>query len=1016
MSDADEVSGGRIAGLPLPTLVSAAALAVSLAAGAVITRRPGPSPVELAPRIEAPPPAPPEPGPPDPLDGPRALARSGLTAAALATLGVDGETSFLRAERVVLLRGESPTGEAVRLALAAAAGLDRPAAVRALELLGAPACSASPAAQEARAGAALLLHEVALAREAAAAALAAAPGDPLALRAVARAAAAALGPKNLAANLARLDGQPEAALEGRLGAAWEEVARALSQARALEPEGPAAEEARVWAAWAWSQALVRRSRAGLAADTDRLAARAELSPLLTRVALARVRAARTQLVQARSEEEREAAAEELAAAGAALGPRPEPALAAALLAAGLGDEEARAWAEAWLGLAGDLPARALLALASAARTEDPRERERLLGRARRLAPDLPQVALGGLLLAPSREGEPGGHDPRALLALARSLVTAPELYPLARAQLEGSPLAPEALAAVLAGLAGEEPEALLARALARLHAEVPEPAQEAREAAREARSAAVVAPGSALAHLLHGLARRAAGDPPQAVGRALDCAAAAAPALAEPARLRLLLAEEPLEAEQVEPLLLRGWATRLRLLLGKGRQGPVSLPAQIERALDPALDLSQSPGRQALVDALEREGACPLLRLALRLASRPASSASREELLARTEAWLAEGQERLPWLGPERGAAEALALRHLTGRSGDAHEDPARLRLRARAASAALRALSAAGPAGGEPGPRLEQLRAAGVLPARPPAEAEPGCLPDLREVAWTWFQELRRPDLLGPAWPSCARPARRRWGARPSPPPSWPSPGAGLARCSRPSRWRRGRAGPTAGSWPRANARSCTWRWCGGRPSTASATRARPSATWPASCPSWSWTSRGPPGPRTWTCWAGSCRRGWSAGGAARPRRPGCRPCRPTCSCGAPGRSRTALPPASACSTPPRRRSLSSTPPSSWAKSRPSGPAGAGRAWPVRWATARPSPAAWRRRVRRCAPLARSPTRAGGSSCATRSAPTWSASPATPSCSRGSGPPNDEGHRSSDRWPPVDSVYVPCA
>ena len=694
----------------------------------------------------------------------RARARAGGPALqeAAALLGAPDEPSFLRAEQAALLaRPDAPGAAGLRLLLAAEAGAAPRATPRVLELLG-QGPSDSPALAEARARAALLAHDAQSAAQAAQEALSGAPGDPLALRIAARAEAAALEPEEVRLLGALVhSGGRDAAAAAALAARWESIAGQLTRARELERDQRPADEARLWAAHAWTRAhgwrLLEGAGAGARLHADWDAARAELEPLLTLVPAARLSAARRALGGALArggEAELEAAEEALARAawgggsGLAEGcPRGEAALGAVRLAAALGGPDGRLWAEAWLGLAGDLPARALLALAQAAASRDLLQRQRHLQRAGRLAPQLPLVVWGKLHLGPRGELGALGSDASALLARAKVLAAAPELGPLVRAPLEAAPLGPLELASVLEGLPGSDRDTRLARALARLHARVEDRSAEGRAAAADAAAAAALDPACAAAHLLEGEGLALCGGDPLP---ALERACAAAPGGPEGWRVRLQLQPSPPVTEELEPLLLQGWVVRLGRLLERGGR-EVPLPERLSALLDaPGLDLDQFRSRLSFLGGLEREQLCPLVCLDLRLSGWGRGSwRSRASFVPgagrapRLEEWLPRGLAQLSGSGPERWAAEAEGC----AREQERRLTPAgrRAELRGQASSPAVRALLAASPAGGDPWPARDQLRAAGVLP---PTSESGLLLPDAPELGWTWYQALRRPDL----------------------------------------------------------------------------------------------------------------------------------------------------------------------------------------------------------------------------------------------------------------------------
>ena len=689
------------------------------------------------------------------LEAARALAAQGELDLALAELPAHPrESSFVRAERAALLRqAEGPAAHGLLLLGAAEAGRDRAAARAALELLQEPSCRASPAAQEGRARAALLLGSAEEAAVAADAALAAAPGDMEAQRAAARARAAALDARAQELSRLRLTGRPDTDGEAALATSWEEVAGALTQLRVKEPEGRAQDEARLWAGLAWTHVVVYSALVGFGGQGQRApsvasaqkAGMAELAPLLRDVDVARIVAARRALVGVDSPEALEAREAELAAAAESVD---RTALLAARLASRMGTAAARGWAEVWLAVAGDLPARALLAVTAAqASTEDPPRRMARMERALRLAPGLPLVGLERWRLALARGGLEAVLSPAGLREAAAFLAEAPQLLAITLLPLELNPLSPEQREVCLAALDGADRDTHLARALVGLYSRDPGP-EALRQVAHDAAEAVALDPGCAVGHLLLAQALQRSGGEPQAVRRALACAEAAAPAWAEPHRARLAsIAPDAWRSEDLEPLLLRGYLGRLPALLARGQPAsePPRIPAQVAALLgDARLDFSRSADRQALLQRLAATDHFPVLRLAVSLgAARARGAWTRSQGETLSAALL----ERLDPRSPHRWGAEAQGLL-LQAEIGLFREQSAAGRDAVQAA--VVRGYFAATTAGGRPWPLPGQLTAAAVPPRALddlPYAAPP--LPDAPDVSWTWFTGVCREDMF---------------------------------------------------------------------------------------------------------------------------------------------------------------------------------------------------------------------------------------------------------------------------
>ena len=698
----------------------------------------------------------------------RAQAAQGQLQQALATLGAPAdEASFVRAEAQAVIRLGGPLADALALLACAEAGNDPAAATRAEALLeSVPEAQGSPAAQEARARAALLRGDPDSATLAVARAAELAVDDPQARRTQARAQGL------LAVRQAFAPGKLGPEREAALASAWEAVAGALREARQVERSGSAQEvEARLWAAQACAEALARHARARDEAGQRRAlaAARAELAPLLARVPGQALRAARQELVQAGAGGSSTALLEaerKLAAAAAQLDPGERPALlGAVLLAASLGDAEARGWAEVWLGLVGDLPARAVLALGRAARVNDAAERQRLVAHALRLAPELPLCRWEWLALHLDAEtGLPAyGRTGATLQALAGLLADAPHLWAALVHPLESAPLTPAQLEVALGQLTGDDRPTRLARALARLCAEPPQPG----EAAADAAAVCAEEPACAAAQLLLAQACLVAGKGEAAL-EAAERARVAAPRASEPVlwSLRARAGGERLALRDVEPLLVRGYFARLEAFLsrpGRALRLPDDL-GQLTRLSSggDALDPDSTWHRRLLLSRLDQRGErLPALRAALRASCGRAYSpgaGGRDwtgEERPRMESHLRETVGDLTPLSVERGGVEALAwIRYAEQLDDDEEQAPAR----GRALQPALLALAAVGPwRTGRVLPPAALLDGRHLpRPRRPDGQRRPASdreamalLPDAQELARTWFDEVARPDHL---------------------------------------------------------------------------------------------------------------------------------------------------------------------------------------------------------------------------------------------------------------------------
>ncbi len=298
--------------------------------------------------------------------------------------------------------------------------------------------SAALGCVEARA--ALALHDPARAEAAATRAAAAAPRDPWPALLLARAADAALEPGRVALSQARA---PEA--EGSEGAAVEvaapsraladalgEVVQRAQRARELAPSAdPHAASARLLEAAARLEAARARAAAG-EGSPDPAPVRALLAPLLAGLDLDGLRAARAALAAALEGDHagRIAAAEDELGRQARPLRRPEAVAALRLLASARGPD-APAYAEALLAVAGDLPARALLARRTALHQQG--DASLLVDRAWRLDPALPWVRFDRARVALM------GLQGDALLDLAAAARGAPELGALALTLLERDP-------------------------------------------------------------------------------------------------------------------------------------------------------------------------------------------------------------------------------------------------------------------------------------------------------------------------------------------------------------------------------------------------------------------------------------------------------------------------------------------------------------------------------------------------------------------------------------------------
>ena len=391
--------------------------------------------------------------------GDRARARSACEA-----LGLEEEAarSLVLAELALARRGgDGAAGlllaRAAELADRALLGGDVEAAKVAAELAGQAVAlrPRSPAALLTRARALRAARLPALAREPLELARQALPDDPLVRLELARVALGELEEERLSADLLRAaeraDEEDEAATaerrrrEGALAARLEAVGQAFVAARQAAPAGDELEEqARLEGAAAQLERAWRLGRAGAdeARQEARRAAREELLPLLAQVPRQALSDARWGLIQALTEAPEQDGGERLdraervrgaerGLAAAARGVSPRARAATALAAAtAADDDDARAWAALWLTLAGDLPARAVLALRRGeAASGAPARRQAELAHALELLPELPRALLAqeGLRLDPQGESPKPGLAAGSALALARAALDPDEL-------------------------------------------------------------------------------------------------------------------------------------------------------------------------------------------------------------------------------------------------------------------------------------------------------------------------------------------------------------------------------------------------------------------------------------------------------------------------------------------------------------------------------------------------------------------------------------------------------------
>jgi len=557
----------------------------------------------------------------------RAAAAEGDPEGALALAehagGPAGAASFTAAELVLAASGRDGApglllARGAELAALAAAGISPGAAARAEWLLESAARlrPGSPALAVARARAAGLRPRrraaaVGFAEEA----VTRAPGDPLPL--------VVLGDARYALAGDVLTGEPRAAVDGGDPPALTEALAAYRAAAAAGPVGaPLADRGRVGAAAVLVDLGRRRILAGQAAlerpPSELAAARVEVEPLVAGVPVEDVAAARDRLgraLEGLGAHPPRATPADVAAAEAALAraasPRPSLAqLQALLLSTSLGDGGARRRAQAFVGLAGDLPARAVLRAREAERAAAFVDEARLLASARDLGPDLPHVLLAAAGTGLDGDAPPGlGTSGAALLDLARAVERAPEevefaLALLARAEVDAGDV-PDALLAGLDRAAAdrEAPPARrhLARALLLAGLAAKPELGGARRALGERAHAAATArlrlePADAAGHLVRAHALLAWSG--NSAGRAdprvradlrhdLACAGAALPWASAVALARLRLEEERERVRDlVDALLAAGFLSNHRALYPEGAPNRGEVRAIFEERRD----------------------------------------------------------------------------------------------------------------------------------------------------------------------------------------------------------------------------------------------------------------------------------------------------------------------------------------------------------------------------------------------------------------------------------------------
>ena len=709
-----------------------------------------------------------------------------------------GQLSFVAFEREACERGEDGAvgllaGRAMRLASQAEQSGWRVGAQEAQRLLE-PALRlrpASPALQLAQARVALLLRQHEQAREAVERAGLLSPRDPEVLLVRARVLRAALERSALELDQAELRGEAPAEAATRLAEGLLEVLGAFRAARdAAQPEGaeppspnaaaeppspsaaahPLARAARVGAAWTLLERMRRLTQAGQPGVPATLAElKGELEPLLAgpqgglAAPLLTARAKLADAVRGGEPLAVETAEQALRAAADPL----DHAARQALLIAGLAGDGA--CGQAWLAVAGDLPARALLALRQAEAASDPAHQETWLARGQALAPELPQLTVAG-------EVQRGlGKDAGSFLRLARALPRSSHLLSLFMGLLYFAERPPQE--ELLAGLdaAREEPGWVppLARALALRTFPIyrfPEgepSASRLKELALDhdrLSSRGVVeatlalqqgAPG-ALPHLLRAMCQSSLGlgsprgsrcDPrvlPD-VRHDIACARAAAPHDPSVALYWLHWSQDRLP-ETVDELLAMGFLANRDALLRHYQRDKVD---EVMRELNDLVPRDNTgPEVRRGVERLQK-GERPLL-LVLGLAT---LAADRLETGSDEEELPPPGRAALGAYPQETWAAQARTALALA-RSG-------RPELLDQAGDCALRALDEASPAGDALLPAPEALLAAGALPRLPSdyphrAELVPNTIPMLPSLGDATLR-LRRPeealDTLTRAW-----------------------------------------------------------------------------------------------------------------------------------------------------------------------------------------------------------------------------------------------------------------------
>ncbi|MCO5171791.1 MAG: hypothetical protein M9894_36275 [Planctomycetes bacterium] len=577
-----------------------------------------------------------------------------------------------------------------------------------------------------------------------------APGCAAARLEAARVLALGVEEAALFLDLARHAGAPAPERERALADRLDEVARAHRRARATGATDPDTDDAaRLGAARALVEAAWRRTvddedderhEAALAALARALDD--ELRPLVARVDVTDVARARAALAAAAASAEPGALEgavleAERGLAAAAWGEPPRPldlaALEALLLRAAApgGDDHAAAY----LALAGDLPARALLwARRAAATGADPAGGERWLSHAVTLHPELPAVVLQREL-APGREVTAAG-----LLRLARAVAGAPER---ARAALDGLVALPPAdEATTLARLAAADAPAAerhLAAALLLRGTRVFPPGADdpaharvvAERAAwhdRASRQAYVAttralrgAPAGAAARVVRALATsslaRGAGlgapcDPRVLPDALFDArlARGAAPWAAAPLLVELDLGPPGVSGAAADELVLHGFAGSVVARLQRVHPGR-ALPAGLQRLA-------------GVLPALATAGPEQLLELAGRLdaqgAPRAALAARLQRVVARPDLRDDGGEERFERLlaAATRGRPDLAAAAAATSWAARARHDEEDERARRRAVEEAARAahLTRVGGVGTALHPR--QVLASGARPA----------------------------------------------------------------------------------------------------------------------------------------------------------------------------------------------------------------------------------------------------------------------------------------------------------